>query len=242
MRPTSLQDPKEGLVNRSALNGVRQWLRDWRESLGSRCYSQEGEDLILARYFHDQREGFFVDVGAHHPHRFSNTYLLYRRGWRGVNIDAMPGSMRNFRRSRPRDINIEAAIGSTRGSSTYFVFNEPALNTFDPELAAERNAPPWKIVSTISLPIRPLADVLDEVVPRGQTIDLLTIDAEGRDLDVLQSNDWSRYRARMVLAETRGRDLSEVRGDPVTSFLEQQGYAVTAKTFNTTFMLDARAR
>src|SRR5215510_10661697 len=60
-------------------------------------FSQQGEDLILARLFEGQRRGFYVDVGAHHPRRFSNTFLLYRRGWRGLNIDAAPGSMRLFR-------------------------------------------------------------------------------------------------------------------------------------------------
>ena len=59
-------------------------------------WSQEGEDRILYRIFEQQPVGFYVDVGAHHPKRFSNTYFFYRRGWRGINIDAMPGSMKNF--------------------------------------------------------------------------------------------------------------------------------------------------
>ena len=60
---------------------------------GSLCYSQEGEDMILGKIFSGQKHGFYVDVGAHHPLRFSNTYLFYLKGWRGINIDAMPGSM-----------------------------------------------------------------------------------------------------------------------------------------------------
>jgi hypothetical protein len=75
----------------------------WQRS----SWSQEGEDLILARIFGDKPDGFYVDVGAHHPKRFSNTYYFYRRGWRGINIDAMPGSMLAFNRLRPSDINIE---------------------------------------------------------------------------------------------------------------------------------------
>ena len=51
-------------------------------------FSQEGEDLLIDRMFDGQSVGFYVDVGAHHPTRFSNTYLLYLRGWRGINIDA----------------------------------------------------------------------------------------------------------------------------------------------------------
>lgn len=59
------------------------------------------EDLIFHRLFDYRRNGFFVDVGAHSPTRFSNTMALYLRGWRGFNVDAMPGSMTPFRRLAP---------------------------------------------------------------------------------------------------------------------------------------------
>ena len=51
-------------------------------------YSQNGEDLILIDYFNENPNGFYVDIGCHHPFRFSNTYLLYKKGWRGLNVDA----------------------------------------------------------------------------------------------------------------------------------------------------------
>src|SRR5580658_8816405 len=73
-------------------------------------FSQEGEDMILASFFEGKKNGFYVDVGAHHPKRFSNTHHFYIRGWRGINVDATPGSMKLFRRTRPDDINIEAAV------------------------------------------------------------------------------------------------------------------------------------
>jgi len=75
-------------------------------------YSQNGEDRALWRYFEGQRDGFYVDIGAHHPFRFSNTYIFYKSGWRGINVDAMPNSMRAFRRYRKHDINIECAVGN----------------------------------------------------------------------------------------------------------------------------------
>ena len=75
-----------------------------------RAYSQEGEDLILHRVFENQNTGFYVDVGAHHPVRFSNTYFFYLRGWSGINIDAAPGSIRKFAWKRRRDLNLEAAL------------------------------------------------------------------------------------------------------------------------------------
>ena len=66
--------------------------------------------MLLDRFLCQRPSGFYVDVGAHHPIRFSNTFRLYRKGWRGLNIDANPGSMKRFHHTRPRDINIEAAV------------------------------------------------------------------------------------------------------------------------------------
>src|ERR1700733_13651528 len=80
---------------------------------GIRSHSQEGEDRVLASLLLKAHggilpsSGFYVDVGAHDPFRFSNTYFFYRRGWSGINIDAMPGSMRRFISHRPRDLNLE---------------------------------------------------------------------------------------------------------------------------------------
>ena len=41
-----------------------------------KSYSQEGEDILLYRIFEECKSGFYVDIGAHHPKRFSNTYFF----------------------------------------------------------------------------------------------------------------------------------------------------------------------
>jgi hypothetical protein len=102
-------------------------------------FSQEGEDRLLDRYFGNRPTGFYIDVGAHHPHRFSNTYLFYMRGWRGINIDAMPDSMKPFRSMRPRDINLEIGVGRTDSVAKFHIFSEPAFNTFDGDLARQHD-------------------------------------------------------------------------------------------------------
>lgn len=214
-----------GLALRSAL-GIEQ--ARYRRS----SYAQEGEDLLLARFFGAQASGFYVDVGAHDPFRFSNTALLHARGWRGINIDPLPGAMDLFDRFRPGDVNLAMGIAETAGEATYFQFDEPLLNTFDEATARERDAAPFRIVGRIAVPVRPLAQVLAEHVPPGTTIDLLSVDVEGLDLAVLRSNDWTRFSPRVVVAEVFGKDLGETLADPLTAFMDQQGYAIHAKTLN----------
>jgi FkbM family methyltransferase len=191
-----------------------------------RAYSQEGEDLLLSRMFDSEPAGIYVDVGAHHPFRFSNTCLLHERGWRGINIDAWPGSMASFNRHRPHDRNLEIGISAHPQTLEYHEFKEPALNTFDAMLARERVAQGWPMTATRSVACRPLGDVLDEELPRlgATSIDLLSVDVEGLDLEVLESNDWRRFRPRALVVEILGSGLDAVVSSPVTRFCASVGY------------------
>lgn len=100
------------------------------DGYSTKSYSQEGEDMVLKSFFGNKLKGFHVDVGTCHPMRFSNTYIFYNMGWRGINIDATPGSMRLFNKFRKRDLNLEQAISNSSQNMTYYIFNERALNTF----------------------------------------------------------------------------------------------------------------
>lgn len=200
-----------------------------------RSYSQEGEDLILKRLFNKQ-DGFYVDVGAHHPRRFSNTFLFYKKGWKGINIDAMPGSMKLFKEQRSRDINLEIPIAKEHKALTYFQFNEPALNTFCHELALSRKEP-YRIIEKQSMEAFPLKEILEKHLTKGQFIDFLSVDVEGLDLEVLQSNDWSRFRPKVVLVEKLYRSLHQLQDEPIHYFMTDQNYQFFAKAVNTTFYI-----
>lgn len=199
------------------------------------CYGQDGEDLILNRLLEGQSLGFYVDVGAHHPVRFSNTYLFYQRGWRGINIDAMPGSMKKFNKVRPRDINIECGVAGTSGKLMFHRFNEPALNTFDADEAQHKNKPPYQMVDVVEVVVERLDVLLARHLPVEQQIDFLSVDVEGRDEEVLRSNDWNRYRPRYILAETLRTDMLNLTSCPVVQFLKSVGYIPVAKAYNTSF-------
>jgi FkbM family methyltransferase len=216
-------------INQFAFGSDLQWRRP--------SYSQEGEDRILERYFGFRKQGFYVDVGAHHPHRFSNTHLFYKRGWRGINIDAAPGSMEPFHRMRRRDINLEIGIGETSGLAKFFIFNEPALNTFDEEMAKAHTQPGWHIVSAVEVKLETLGNILKEHIPVGSKIDFMTIDVEGRDLSVLKSNNWNEFRPELILVESLGSGLTELHAEDIVLFLKDVGYSVFAKTVNTFFFL-----
>lgn len=202
-------------------------------------YSQEGEDIVLSRFFDNAKKGFYVDIGAHHPKRFSNTYYFYKLGWRGINLDAMPGSMKLFKKIRPRDINLEVAISDKKQVLTYYAFNESALNGFSRELSLERDKKEsCKVVFKREIKTETLSDTLDKYLPDGQSIDFMSVDVEGLDLEVLKSNNWVKYIPSYILVEILDNNWRDVMSNEICDFLHDKGYEIVAKTRDTAlFML-----
>jgi FkbM family methyltransferase len=219
---------------------VRALLRgpiDYRQT----SYAQEGEDLILAALFDlgdRKRPGFYIDVGAHHPKKFSNTFLFYISGWSGINIDAMPGSMRAFRRERPRDINIEAAVGEDGKKLTYYEFNEPGLNGFCRD-RVPMGYHGWTIVGERQLTTTSLAHLVERYLPPGELIDFMSVDVEGLDLQVLRSNDWAKFRPAVILVEDYAANQLSCTGDSnIAIYLAENGYQSCCRTPLTKFFVE----
>lgn len=202
----------------------------------TKSYSQEGEDLILKRFFENKQTGFYIDVGAYHPIRFSNTYYFYKMGWSGINIEARPGSKKFFDRIRKRDINIEAAISDEGRELVYYKFNEPALNGFSKEISFERNKlSNYKIIDEIKITTLPLSEVLKKYLPEKIKVNFMSIDVEGLDLNVLKSNDWNICRPTYILVEDLNFDVMFPEKSEIFNFMKGKGYNLVAKTYNTLF-------
>jgi FkbM family methyltransferase len=185
-------------------------------------HAQFGEDMILRHLVGEKRRGFYVDIGAHHPFYFSNTFWFYRRGWRGLNVDALPGAMSAFNALRPRDINVEACLARTDGEIVQFNI---------PTQAAEASckSPTQSTYHSIEMRTRSLASLLAEFMPRGIEIDFMSVDCEGLDEDILRGNDWERFKPNYLLVESEA--AFEVFGScNLGAYLESLGYAPLGKS------------
>ena len=213
---------------------------DYRDE-GGIYFSQEGEDILLQRLFSHQKSGFSVDVGAHHPKRFSNTYALYRQGWRGINIDATPGSMGPFKELRPEDLNLECGVSLHEGEMPFYEFEDPALNTFSRARYEYLIAnTPYKLKQILKVKTKKLSSILEEHVPANKKIDLLTIDVEGLDFEILKSNTWERFSPKVLLIEALDQNIQTLERSELGTFLKSKGYSIFAKTYNTAFFILGR--
>jgi FkbM family methyltransferase len=175
---------------------------------GHLTYSQHGEDLLFAAFFESigNPRPTYLDIGAHHPLNCSNTALLYRRGSSGVNIDANPDAIAIFSEYRSRDINLNIGVAASSGSLPFYrVDNRSGRNSFSEELMAQfiRENPQFNISDEIRVEVM----TLDLVISRycaDRCPDLLSIDAEGLDMEILNSYSF-KTRPSLICVET-GKD------------------------------------
>ena len=192
-------------------------------------WSQEGEDILLKRIFANKKKGFYVDVGAHHSSRFSNTYKLYKENyWNGVNIDPTFSSYVDLKKKRKRDININIGISDKKEMLKFYSFNEGALNTFSLKKKNQLKLN-YKLRKIEKIKCKKLSEVLDGCLKKNIKINLLTIDTEGYDLKVLKSNNWSKYLPDYIIIEISSSTLEEIMKEPITKFLNKKCYQIYSK-------------
>ena len=190
---------------------------------------QEGENIILERIFAKQFKGLYVDVGAHHPVRFSNTLNLYQKGWTGINIEPNQEVIKAFKKMRPKDINLNMAISTQKNSCNYYKFEDPALNTTDIKIVKIRGKQGHRCIEKISVPTQTLDQVLSKYCKKNSVIDILKIDVEGKELDVLKSNNWEKFIPKVIICELINVDIEKLNKNPVYKLLKSKNYLLYCK-------------
>ena len=170
-------------------------------------YSQLGEDILLESMIGTfKMEGFYVDVGAHHPFKFSNTHLFYKKGWRGINVEANPSLFKNFELFRPDEINLNIGVSDVK-SRLKFACCGGYSGIVDEKYPFLDKCKPSDIIEIQTIT---LSEILDKHLPKDTKIDFLTIDCEGHDINVLQSNNWEKYRPDFLLVEQDENSITKI--------------------------------
>lgn len=185
------------LLIRSILIEIRS--RIWMQFF-LRSYSQTGEDLVIDKLT-KRKKGFYVDVGAYNPNRFSNTKRFYLLGWTGINIEPDSHNYHKFERHRHRDINLNIGIANTDSYATFYKFSPSTLSTFSCQEAQKYKQFGYKLIGKEVLQVRRLATIFKQHCV-NLTIDFLSIDTEGYDYEVLKSNDWKKYKPKVICIES----------------------------------------
>ena len=179
----------------------------------------EGEDLIISDLTKNIKNGFYVDAGCYHPLHLSNTYLLYKRSWTGINIDISEFSIKLFNYLRPNDVNINSAVSNMEKEiSFYYQKKLSQLSTIKKAISNERMQGNIKEKKIKSLKLN---SILNQSKFKNRQIDFLNIDVEGADFEVLKSLDFTIYEPKIICIEIMEKNIFE---SEIYNFLKDLNY------------------
>ena len=189
-----------------------------------KTYSMDGEDLFIDNFFKNKK-GLYVDVGAYHPLELSNTYLLHKRKWKGINIDINSLSIEYFDFLRPNDININLGVAKKNSTKIiYFQKNKSPLNTLNLSHAKKIFSNRFK---KKKIETKTLTSILDKTKYKNKKINFLNIDTEGNDLEVLKSLDFKKYKPQLICVELIDHfnpDKKKIKKNKIYKFLTKKKY------------------
>lgn len=189
-------------------------------------YSQLQEDLEIDKLLNYKAQGYYVDVGANDPSRFSNTKRFYEKGWKGINIDPNPKSIKKFETERPRDLNLAIGVSNEATTLEFYEIFPDTLSTFSKSEMESYIKQGYKLATVSKIQVQPLAQILSKFASDKQ-IDFLTLDTEGFDLEVLQGNDWIYFRPSVICVENHSHDKNtdvQIKNNTIHEFIINKGY------------------
>lgn len=178
------------------------------EKYTKKSYSISNVDLIIDRMFSKVKDGVFIDLGCNHPIKYNNTYLLYKRGWRGINIDLDKESIDEFNKIRDQDYNVQSLISSNIGEERdiYYYHSRSAINTLSTELIEHRNTKKDSI-KIIKQTTNTLENIIEKSPFKDRKINLLSIDIENHEYEALKSFNFKKFKIDVIVIEIH--DLSQ---------------------------------
>ena len=214
-------------------NAVREWCRwMWRSHRAQ-------DDLFWAQMLQDSwvlfnsaGNGYFVDVGAAFPRKYSNSYRLQTAGWRGLLIEPDPemaAVLRQFRSSSDVKV-LQVAVSTHEGSQTFL--HAGAMSSLEQTALTDHLGKRRKALSRTRgrsvVQTQTLDRVLnDEGAPRR--IGYMSIDTEGADLEVLQSIDLETWDVELITVE---HNFNPELRRQIKEFLEDRGYRCTMQRWS----------
>lgn len=206
-------------------------------------FAQQGEDIVLFHALRDQikvERPTYMDVGASHPVRSNNTYLLYGTGSTGLLVEPNPMFVKMLQEQRPKDMVLAAGIGVTDAAEAdYFeIKGNPALNTFSPDqVAMLQKGQTESVVERVSkMPLVNINRAIEEHL--GKAPDLLSTDIEGLDFAIIKTLDLSRFRPGVICCEGVAIEKSG-RLSALAKYLTSKGYVIRGGSMINSVFLDA---
>jgi FkbM family methyltransferase len=221
---------KDYLIKLYPFNKLYFFLKILKKSKKRYHYADNGEDIIIQGLFNHKKDGFYIDVGCYHPIRASLTHLLYKKGWRGVNIDISKDTINLFNIARPNDKNINIGIADKEGEDFYY------------QSSHINQANSFKFYDNVKK-VKVQITTLDNIIKNLgiEKIDFLNIDVEYRDFKALQGLNLNNVRPSLIAIEDNDAyDIADVTNSNIYRYMINNEYFLYSKLNCTNFYLDKK--
>ena len=221
---------KDYLIKLYPLNKLYFFLKILKKSKKRYHYADNGEDVIIQGLFNHRKDGFYIDVGCYHPIRASLTHLLYKKGWKGVNIDISEDTINLFKIARPNDKNINIGITDKVGEDFYYQSSHiNQANSFKY----------YDNVKKVKIQITTLDNIIKNLGIKK--IDFLNIDVEYTDFKVLQGLNLNSVRPTLIAIEDNDAfDIADLINSDIYKYLINKEYFLYSKLNCTNLYLDKK--
>ena len=177
-----------------------------------KSFSQFGEDIFIEEFFKSQKNGKYVDLGAFHPMRLSNTFLLFKKGWSGTNIDLNPIAIDLFNIARSKDKNVCCLLADKNDLLKDVYYEDWSAAS---SMTSNKNLRDKKLMKT-----RTFDSLIDH------NFDFLNIDLEGHDYEILKSINFKKFSPKLICIEILKDCLDK---DNIFNFLREKNYNMIKK-------------
>ncbi len=203
--------------------------------LNRKQYSQWGEDKLIAEYFKEKQDGKYLDIGCFNPFMYSNTCLLYKKGWNGINIDINPTSIDLFNIARPKDINLCTTINETKKIFKIYLDHPfSPVNTLNEKFYEKQKVNFFDDKKILTVESKSIDEVLN-LSHDKKKIDFINIDVEGNDYQVLSQIKLEELRPKLISIETHYPDGSESENSTlIHKFLNKNNFTIHKRIGPTT--------
>lgn len=177
-------------------------LPDSEKNYTKKSFSQCGEDLIVQYIFQLRNINLptYLDIGANHPHYINNTFLFYKNGSRGINIEANPNLITNFKNERRDDINLNIGIGINDEELDFYIMEDDTLSTFSKDEFSQLTAHAHKLSEIKKIKLKTI-DYIIKKYSKGIFPDFLSIDVEGLDYEIIKSISFEYSSPKVICIE-----------------------------------------
>jgi hypothetical protein len=207
-----------------------------------RSFSQEGEDLIIERILNfnkiKSKDIFYLDIGAGHPIRYSNTLFFYHKDAKGITVDANYKNIFLHKFLRPKDLSFNFLLGNSNEVVEYYKFKQTELNTTSQSKVnelAKKNIFPIDKEKIIQKKFSDFCN--NELKDKLSKINFFNIDIEGGELELIKLIDWTNFNPNIICIEIASNNFNEIFESEIYKIILSQKYKLFSKLYNSVIFI-----